>query len=415
MKKSGLVTKAAIAMTMAATTVLGTAAVTTSVQAATKTKLVLGMWASSPAETALVKRQVAAFEKANPSYSVSVQVVNGNYQQALQARLAAHNAPDVFYVDSSYAPNLEASGALMPLNALAKKNHVNLASYSAALRNAFQWKGVQYGIPKDMNTLALEYNKDLLKKAGISTPPKTWIQFEADARKLKSAGIAPLSVSIDVARYYPMVLDMGGSYYNAKTNTATFTNSKNVAGLSFFINNFKSGYFVQPSDQGASWPGEAFAEGKVAFNIEGAWIVPAVQQTAPHLNWGISDLPSLNGKDANYAYTVSYSMAKTTKNPAAAAKLLFFMTGQKALKMTADSGLALPSIPSEQKEFLKKYPNYTAFVDGVKNAVPFQFGTLGNNFITAINNATTAAILKNVAPADALKQAQAALEQQSNY
>ncbi|MCL6441913.1 MAG: ABC transporter substrate-binding protein, partial [Alicyclobacillus sp.] len=377
--------------------------------------LTLGMWSSSPAEATLVKNQVKAFEAKNPNIRVHVQVINGNYLQALQTRLASHTAPDIFYVDSSYAPTLEASGALMPLDSYIKQDGVKLSAYSPALVKAFQWKGTTYGIPKDMNTLALEYNPTLLAKAGISAPPKTWEQFESDAAKLKAKHIAPLSVAIDVARYYPFVLDDGGSYFDANKDQATFTNSKNVAGLNFFLQNMEKGYFVQPSDQGGSWPGVPFSQGKVAFTIEGAWIVPFMQQTAPKMKWGVADFPSLNGKDTNFTYTVSYSMSATTQHPAEAAKLLFFMTGAQALKMTADSGLAIPSLTNEQSYFLKKYPNYKAFVDGVKNAVPYQFGTLGQNFLDAINNATQAGVLKKQSAQTVLQSAQKTLATQSNY
>lgn len=376
--------------------------------------LTLGMWASSPAEKQLVERQIALFEKENPNIKVSIQVITGNYLQALQPMLAAHDAPDIFYVDSSYAPTLEASGAIMPLDSFIKQDHVDLSDFQKNLLDAFTWQGHIYGLPKDMNTMALEYNPALLAKAGIQSPPKTFAQFDQDAAKLKAKGIVPLDMPIDVARYYPFIVDMGGSYYNKATNQATFTNKANVAGLTWFMKEMESGNFVTPQDQGGSWAGVPFAEGKAAMALEGAWIVPFMQQTAPKMKYGIADFPSLNGHDANMLFTVAYEMSKYAKNPDAAAKLLFFMTGKEALKMTADSGLAIPSRTSEQGEFLKKYPSYKGFVDGLKGAIPYQFGTLGQNFLDAINNATQQGILKKESAQQVLSQAQQTLASQMN-
>ncbi|WP_067933226.1 ABC transporter substrate-binding protein [Alicyclobacillus kakegawensis] len=374
--------------------------------------LKLGMWSSSPAEKQLVEKQVKAFEKKNPNIKVNLQVITGDYLQALQPMLASHTAPDVFYVDSSYAPTLEASGALMPLDKYIKQDHVNTSDFSPALLKAFQWKGVTYGLPKDMNTMALEYNKSMFAKAGIQSPPKTWNEFEQDAAKLKAKGMTPLSMPIDVARYYPFVKDFGGSYYDVNNDKATFTDKANVPGLQFFIDNFKQKNFVQPKDLGGDWAGIPFAQGKVAMVLEGAWLIPFMQQTAPKLDYGVADLPSANGQDYNMTYTVSYSMAKSTQHPDQAAKLLFYLTGPEALKMTAESGLAIPSRTSVQGEFLKKYPNYKAFVDGVKHAVPYQFGTLGQEFVDAINKATEAGILQNQSPANVLSQAKQTLMSQ---
>jgi len=375
--------------------------------------LTLGMWASSPAEKTLVQNQVNAFEKQNPKIHVNIQVVTGNYLQVLQPMLASHTAPDIFYVDSSTAPQLESAGVLMPLDSYIQKDSIDTSDFSPALLNAFKWKNQTYGLPKDMNTLAIEYNKALLAKAGISNPPATWAAFQVDAQKLQAKGIVPMSFPIDVARYYPFIKDMGGSYYDASSNKATFTDSSNQAGLQFVTSMFKKKYFETAKDQGGTWAGDIFSQGKVAMAAEGAWIIPSLQQTAPNLKYGISDFPSLNGQNFNMVYTVSYSMAKATKHPNAAAKLLFFMTGKSSEKMTAQSGLAIPSRVSQQSVFLAQNPTYQAFVDGVKNAIPYQFGTLGQNFVDAINNATEAGVLKNVAPADVLKQATATLQSQT--
>ncbi|WDL98171.1 ABC transporter substrate-binding protein [Alicyclobacillus sp. ALC3] len=354
--------------------------------------LTLGMWTSSPAEKQLVEKQVKAFESQNPNIHVNIQVINGNYQQQIQTMLASHTAPDIFYVDSSYAPQFESSGALMPLGKYISEGGVQTSAFSPALLKAFQWKGQQYGLPKDFNTLALYYNKTMFAKAGIASPPTTWAQFNTDAAKLKAKGMVPMVMAPTVARYYPWVLDDGGSYFNSQTNTATLTNSKNAAGLNFYLQDYKKGYITQPKSIGQQSGTDAFAAGKAAMNLTGAWSIPAIQQTAPNLKYGIADMPTLNGKSYNYTFTVSYSMSATTKHPNSAAKLLFFMTGDAALKMTAQSGLAIPSRTSEQSLVTQSFPQEQPFIDGVKNAVPFQFGTVGSTLVNAVDNELPAAL-----------------------
>jgi multiple sugar transport system substrate-binding protein len=397
---------------LSAAIVLGSGLGVKTASADGQVNLKLGMWSSSPAEKQLVQNQLNAFEKKYPNIHVDIQVINGDYMQALQPMLASNTAPDIFYVDSSVAPQLESAGSLMPLDSYIKSNNVDVKDFSPALLKAFQWKGQTYGLPKDFNTMAIEYNKTLFKKAGIKTPPKTWDEFVKDAAIFKKKGIAPLSMPIDVARYYPFIADFGGSYYDAANDKATFTNPKNEAGLKFFMDNLIKKNIVTPKDQGATWPGEAFARGKVAMAAEGAWIIPFLKQSAPKLQYGVSDFPSEKGKNFNMVFTVCYAMNKNTDHPDEAAKLLFYMTGKEAQKMTADSGLAIPARQSQQGEFVKKYPNYKAFVNGVKNAIPYEFGTLGQNFVDAINKATEAGVLKKLSPKEVLKQADQTLQSQ---
>ncbi|MCL6548364.1 MAG: ABC transporter substrate-binding protein, partial [Alicyclobacillus sp.] len=365
-----------------------------------------------PAETALVQRQLTAFKRANPGINVQIQVISGNYLQALQPMLASRTAPDVFYLDASVAPQLESAGVLMPLDNYIRTNRVDTGDFRPALLKAFQWKGKTYGLPKDFNTMAIEYNTDLLQRAGIQSPPRTWEEFVSDAKRLRAKGIVPLNMPIDVARYYPFVLDYGGSYYDPQADRATFTRPANRPGLKFFMDQLESKNIVTPKDQGGDWAGIPFSQGKVAMVAEGAWIVPFMRDTAPNLSYGVARFPSLNGRDYNMVYTVAYAMAKSTRNPDAAAKLLFFMTGKEAQRMTAESGLAIPARTSQQGRFLQKYPKYSAFVDGVRTAVPYQFGTLGQNFVDAINKATEAGVLSRMSPDAVLKQADQTLRTQ---
>ncbi len=44
--------------------------------------------------------------------------------------------------------------------------------------------GRLYGIPTAVRTLALFYNKDLFRQAGIAGPPKTWSEFLEAAKRL---------------------------------------------------------------------------------------------------------------------------------------------------------------------------------------------------------------------------------------
>lgn len=411
MKKKWL--SVASAAVLGASLLAGCSSNSSSATSNEKVSLKIGMWASSPAEKQLVDKQIAAFEKANKNIKVTTQVITGNYLQALQPMLASKTAPDIFYVDASYAPTLEDSGVLAPLDSYIKSEKVDKEDFAPAALSAFQWKDKTYGLPKDYNTMALEYNKDLFAKAGIASPPKTWDELIEDAKILKSKGIAPLSMPIDVARYYPLVADFGGSYYDSSANKVTIDDSANEAGLKFFIDNMKAKNIQAPKDLGGDWAGVPFSQGKVAMALEGAWVIPFMAQSAPNVKYGIADFPSVNGKSANMTYTVSYSMAKSSKHPKEAAKLLFFMTGKDAEKMTAESGLAIPSRVSQQDAFLGKNPDYQAFVNGIKEAVPYQFGTYGQNLVDAVNKATEQGVLKGLEPSKVLSQAQETVKSQS--
>src|SRR4249919_907239 len=81
------------------------ALVAASAQAGHKTHQVVNVtfsgWSSGPDEDALDQQMANAFNRTHSGIHVEWQVIGGNYQQAMTTRFAAHNPPDVFYVDSS--------------------------------------------------------------------------------------------------------------------------------------------------------------------------------------------------------------------------------------------------------------------------------------------------------------------------
>ena len=101
----------------------------------------LSGWSSGPDEDALLQQVVNTFEKTHPSIKVDYSVINGDYATAMTARFAAHNPPDVFYVDSSLASTWAKQGVLQPLNSYIKSSKYNTKAFYPSLLNAFKVGG----------------------------------------------------------------------------------------------------------------------------------------------------------------------------------------------------------------------------------------------------------------------------------
>src|SRR3954454_5168055 len=93
--------------------------------------------------------------------------------------------PDVLNIGNTWSATLQSTGAFEPfeggtLNAVGGKDKFLQTSWSASgapgkTPTSVPLYGLSYG---------LIYNKKLFKEAGIATPPKTWSEFVADAKKL---------------------------------------------------------------------------------------------------------------------------------------------------------------------------------------------------------------------------------------
>jgi multiple sugar transport system substrate-binding protein len=104
-----------------------------------------------------------------------------------KALLAAQqgNSPDVLIVDNPVVSTLADGGVL----ATTEEAKVDTSAVEANLLAAGQIGGKTYGIPIGANTLALYYNKAVLKDSGVDIATvKDWASLTAALEKVKAKG-----------------------------------------------------------------------------------------------------------------------------------------------------------------------------------------------------------------------------------
>ena len=359
------------------------------------TTITLSGWSAGKTEDDLLQQIVDDFNNTHPNIHVDYSVINGDYATAMTARFAAHNPPDVFYVDSSIAPTWIKQGVVQPLNAYIKKSKYDTSKFYPGLLNSFKVGKNYYGFPKDWSPLAVEINKSMFAKAGIKKAPRTWAELLADARKLASSnavpGGKPLCLPADWARMLAFVFQNKGSLANVQSPAV-------AAAVNYYVSFFKQGLAATPTQLGVGWPGEALGKEKAAIIFEGNWLLPYMKSTFPQVGFGVG--PMVKGKvNGNLGFTVSYSMAKDSKNKAAAWTLLSWLTGKVGMSKWMSLGLALPS-----RSDVKAVGGRAPFLAAGPSARGWGFPnfsatlTIMNNDLQAVidGNKTTAQMLADV-------------------
>jgi multiple sugar transport system substrate-binding protein len=343
--------------------------------------ITLSGWSAGADEDALLQSVVNTFMKTHPTIKVDYSVINGDYTTAMTTRFAAHNPPDVFYVDSSLAATWAKQGVLQPLNSFIKSTKYNTKPFYSGLLNAFKVGNQIYGFPKDWSPLAMEINKGMLGKVG-GKAPTNWAQLQAVAQKMETQGVVPggkpICLAADWARLLPFV-------FQNKASLSTITSPAAAAAVNFYVGLINKGLANTPDKLGAGWCGEALGKQKAAIIFEGNWVLPFMKSTYPSVQYGV--FPMVKQKTGgNLGFTVSYSMAKDSKDKTAAWTLLSWLTGPQGMKLWVSKGLALPS-----RSDVKAIGGRQAFL----SAAPYAHGWGFNNFATAystMNNDLSAVI-----------------------
>ncbi|HSU74065.1 MAG TPA: extracellular solute-binding protein, partial [Terrabacter sp.] len=117
--------------------------------------------------------------------TLDVQIVSwDNIDQQSSTMIQNNQAPDIL--------NLNAYASYAKDGLLYNSDEVLPAAAKSDILDTFvkygTYQGKMYGFPDLSSARALFYNKTLFKQAGITNPPKTWDELEADAKKIAATG-----------------------------------------------------------------------------------------------------------------------------------------------------------------------------------------------------------------------------------
>jgi sn-glycerol 3-phosphate transport system substrate-binding protein len=146
----------------------------------------------------LVNKMADEFNASQSQFKV-VPVYKGGYADTMQAAIAAFragNPPDIVQVfEVGTATMMAAKGAVKPVYQLMAEagQPFDPKAYLPAIAGYYSTSdGKMLSLPFNSSTAILYYNKDAFTKAGLdpASPPKTWPELFADAKKIRAAGYA---------------------------------------------------------------------------------------------------------------------------------------------------------------------------------------------------------------------------------
>jgi multiple sugar transport system substrate-binding protein len=240
----------------------------------------------------------AAFHAQYPNITVNVSTVNWTDFPAKSAALIQnHQYPDIM---EGNAPQGYAQGGIIyPLSDIVSPTtQSNLIQKFLADED---YQGTAYGIPWTTSTRALFYNKKIFAAAGITTPPTTWAQEEADALKIKAKGYIgygmPLGPEEAQAELLLWFLGNGGGYVDSSGSYAV-NSPQNIATLTFmkqFANSGGTEPNVGGTSRAALWTD--FAEGKEGMVLGSPAVIPSIVQAnvLKSSDYGVATIPGKNG------------------------------------------------------------------------------------------------------------------------
>ena len=261
--------------------------------------------------TAKFWNQFKAKYEAKTGNKLEVQIVSWDtIDQTSSTMIQNNNAPDIL--------NLNAYASYAKDDLLYSADDVLSPTAKADLLPAFvksgTYKDKMYGMPDLSSARAFFYNKALFKKAGITSPPKTWAEFEADAKKIKALGngaigyALPLGPEESQGEFSIWTFNNGGTWKNG--DTWAINSEANVKTLAFMKKLAVEDKVTQnnPGKTNRQQAFDLFKSGNVGM-VVGFSPLAADLDKAKKVDYGVAPMPTADGGTPKTFGVTDYLMA----------------------------------------------------------------------------------------------------------
>jgi len=243
-------------------------------------------WDPSLPDARIAQDKIKAFEAAHPDIKIDVQVMSfGAMHDKLVTAIAGGQPPDVSWGLSEWLGELNRMGALADLTDEAKNWPDRDALYPNAL-SGLTIDGHLMALPHYLGIRGLLYHADMLKQAGIDSPPTSWDELVADAAKIHDkTGKYGFAVANDTVRApqeiftlmaendVPLAEARGKGKFINNWNTDKDQLARMTQVLGLYKTMLEKGA-IAPNATAWGWEEEDnnFALGQYAMVMDGSWM-----------------------------------------------------------------------------------------------------------------------------------------------
>lgn len=363
-----------------------------------------------------VRAMTEDFTKANPDIKVNLEFVpyEGLHDKTVLAQ-GSGGGYDVVLFDVIWPAEYATNNVLVDVSSRVTddmKKGVLPGAWSTV-----EYEGKYFGLPWILDTKYLFYNKDILAKAGIANPPKTWEELAEQAKIIKDKGLLATPIAWSWAQaeavicdYTTLVSAYGGDFL--KDGKPDFQQGGGLDALKYMVTSYSSGLTNPNSKEFLEEDvRKVFQNGEAAFALNWTYMYnlandPKESKVAGHV--GVVPAPGIAGKSEVSAVNGSMGLGitATSQHQDEAWKYIEFMTSQANQNKYAKLSLPIwassyddPAVTKGQEELIA-----TAKL-GLAAMYPRPTTPKYQELSVALQQAIQESLLGQSSPEDALKSA----------
>lgn len=278
-----------------------------------------------------VPKLMPAFERLNPGLKVEIQPLpwTAAHEKLLTA-YAGDSLPDVSQIGNTWVAELAAIGALAPLP---RSQQDILKGQFEAVLDTNRIGDQIYGVPWYVDTRLQFYRRDLFRRAGYDAPPANWADWKRSLHAVKRlAGSGNFAILLPLNEFEQLLtfgLQQEEPLLRDNGSRGNFSSPGFKSALAFYKSLFDERLAPVATASQISNIWNEFAKAFFSVFISGPWTIGDMKSRLPENfqpKWMTAGMPGPNGPGASAPGGSSLVVFKTAHDPAAAWKLIHYLS-----------------------------------------------------------------------------------------
>jgi len=336
-----------------------------------------------------------------------------SYWAKLDASLETSEAPDVFWMNV-YIYKYVSAGLLEPLDSYIAADGFDTSIYSQGRYEAYNLDGVQYALPKGLDTVAVALNTEIFDRYGVALPTDgwTWDDMRTIASELRD------KIEAAGGSEYPIVMELdgqpswinflyqnGGSYLSDDGTTCGIASDASKDAIQQVVDLMDNGQMAPYAVLSETKGTDLFVSGQAAMVFIGSWKASVLESSSIGEAGQIQlvQMPSMSVSNSSTMGGLGYVMSSNCENKEAAWELIKFITNQDSEEYEAQMGIDIPACLAAQAAYVANFSNINAQVFMDASVTGFPYPSNGNfDWTSYADDAMQVAFAKTKTVSDAL-------------
>lgn len=336
----------------------------------------LAFWNQNQEE--VLREVLDNFEAQNSNIKVELELTpNPQYWTRLEAAASGNVLPDIMWMNGPNFQQYASNGIIEPIEPYLDESDIDLNNYTDSLLDLYTYNDELYGIPKDWDTTALWYNKEIFDNAGVNYPQDDWTWEDlVDAAETISDpenNIYGVDASNQTQEgIYNQIFQNQGFVISEDGTTSGYDDPNTIEAFEKHVALIEDGLSPSLDMMAETSPRDLFASGNLGMAYLASWNLPVLIESEISDHIDLVEMPAIKEKGA-VIHGLIYALSSQSDNKEEAAEVIKYLGSEEANMIWAESGIVIPGHEGVLETWIEALPNYNveAYVNSLEYSHPF--------------------------------------------